>query len=547
MSRLSRRDLLKAGAQAAALAALPAGQWRPLLADWRGAGPAPLPPIEDSDVKALALRAVDAARAAGSSYADVRLTHTYNQGDSITEAMHVGVRALVNGYWGFAASPIWTLDEMDRLGQEAVHQAKVNAIGKPRPVVLASVPKVVDGHWTMPVKRDPFAMDRAEWHDVIEAIHMYINVWNKRHHGRAAASWVLRAWFEPTMQEKAFASTDGSFCTQRLYRSSGDGHIFGVARNNGLGARGSLDFLSPAGVGWELYRDHDLREALWQLFDELAADAQLPVVPLQVGRYDTVLDARAVAVILDRTLGRATELDRAMGYEANATGTSFITNPFGMVGNYQVGTPMLTVTADRSAPGGCATVQWDDEGVVPEEFALVKDGVLTDFQTTREGAGWLEETYTKQQRPVRSRGCAAAPVALNAPLTHTPNLVLKPGMEAQDFEALVGTLKNGIAVKSWGANLAVDMDFQNLNGLVRGGVLYQVRNGKRVARLGNAGMLIRAPDLWKGLLALGGADSARRYGLSATKGEPPQEMFHSVTAVPSVFKQLTLIDVSRKP
>ena len=67
-----------------------------------------------------------------------------------------------------------------------------------------------------------------------------------------------------------------------------------------------------------------------------------------------------------------------------------------------------------------------------------------------------------------------------------------------------------------------------------------------MAKLANAGLLFRAPELWQGVLALGGAASRRRYGRSATKGEPAQETYHSVTAPPAVFKQLTLIDVTRK-
>jgi hypothetical protein len=76
--------------------------------------------------------------------------------------------------------------------------------------------------------------------------------------------------------------------------------------------------------------------------------------------------------------------------------------------------------------------------------------------------------------------------------------------------------------------------------------IYQVKRGKRTAFIGGAGFLFRAPELWKGLLALGGSASARRYGFTSSKGEPSQEVHHSVTAIPATFKQLTLIDPQRK-
>jgi predicted Zn-dependent protease len=91
----------------------------------------------------------------------------------------------------------------------------------------------------------------------------------------------------------------------------------------------------------------------------------------------------------------------------------------------------------------------------------------------------------------------------------------------------------------------VDMDFQGASGLGTGRV-YEVKDGKRVARINGAGFLFRATDLWKGIKALGGPESLRRYGEDASKGEPAQRTWHSVTAPPAAFEQLTLIDVMRK-
>lgn len=212
-----------------------------------------------------------------------------------------------------------------------------------------------------------------------------------------------------------------------------------------------------------------------------------------------------------------------------------------MVGNYQAGSSLLTITGNRSEPGGCATVQWDDEGVVPDEFTLVEDGVLTDFQTTREGAGWLKTSYAKAGKPFRSHACASALSAADAPLQRTPNLMLAPGSEALDFDALVAGMSTGIAIKG----MQPDMDFQGMTGLGVGRV-YEVKRGKRVALLNAAGILFRAPELWKALFAVGGKTSLQRYGMQTSKGEPAQYAYHSVTAVPALFRQLTLIDVLRK-
>lgn len=559
MSRLTRRDLLKAGVKtsvgAAALTLMPS----PLLTRLGGGVLKPLPPIQDAGVKELALRAMEASRAAGANYADIRLTHTYSgnanafSSNSPFESMNVGVRALVSGYWGFASGAAWTPDEMVRLGREAVRQAKANALGKPRPLALAPTPKVVDGHWVTPVKIDPLLVDPAEIQDYCHALEMHASrlFAQALKKGRKFYGFTTGAGYGYTVVEKAFASTEGSFCTQHLCRSSASYTLSTGRKEGGMsGATAAAPLLATEGVGWETIRDQydQLRAWVPRGIDELEEEIKIPVKPIEVGRYDTAVSGQVVAQLLSKTLGSATELDRALGYEANASGTSYLNDPFGMVGKQMVGAPTLTVTANRTAPRGLATVQWDDEGVAPEEFTLVKDGVLTDFQTTRESASWLKEYYGKRGVTVRSHGCAVAEDGGDAPLAQVPNLVMAPGREAQDFDALVRTLKRGLAIRS----LSVTMDFQQLNGMGRPASnweVYEVKDGRRIAVLDGSklGILFRASELWKGLLAVGGPASVQSTAMAATKGEPQQDAMHTATAPAAVFKQLTLIDATRKP
>ena len=538
---LNRRTFLKSGAAVAAIATVP----RPLLAQL-GRTAEPVPPIEDPRLAALAARALDSARSGGSSYADIRLTHTKTRRFYPTfvydeESMEVGVRALVDGYWGFASGPVWSPDEMARLGREAARQAKTNALGKPRVVSLAPAPAVQNGNWTMPVSLDPFALSPFEIEDFLASIASYV----RRTPGAGASDCLAIG----VTQAKAFASTNGSFCTQRSFRTQGGVSIALNLEKQRVQGGFSLDCLSAAGMGWELFsaeriprvRDHSLREEIRQGLEECQEDLLLPVKAVDVGRYDVVFDAVSMASLVDETIGRATELDRALGYEANAGGTSYLNDPLAMVGSYQAGAPLLNVSANRSDAHGAATVRWDDEGVVPDDFTLVKDGVLADFQTTRESAGWLADYYRKRGAPVHSHGCASAPSAVFAPMQHVPNLVLAPGRGGADFDALVAQMSRGIAIKG----AVLDMDYQHGSGLGLGAV-FEVKQGKRVARLASAGFLFRASDLWKSLVAVGGESQLRQYGMAAAKGEPAQTCFHSVTAPPAMMRELTLIDSLRK-
>ena len=71
-----------------------------------------------------------------------------------------GVRVIVNGAWGFAASPLVTPEEIARITGEAVIIAKANATIQPKPVQLAPV-KAYRDRWVTPHEKDPFDVSMA--------------------------------------------------------------------------------------------------------------------------------------------------------------------------------------------------------------------------------------------------------------------------------------------------------------------------------------------------------------------------------------------------
>lgn len=536
----SRRFVVQCGAALGAALALPRSLWasRPLLASL-GGSPELVPPVEDPRLRELIQRALDAARGAGATYADVRLTHGRSRALSVLgssfacsdyEAMNLGVRALVQGYWGFASSPIWSPDEAARLGAAAAALAKTTVSTAPRVVELAPAPTVPDGHWTMPIQSDPFAHSPLELVDYLGGLNEFINRMPHAIPKSNTAVFRTQAW--------AFGSTAGQYCTQRTFLTSGSLVLEVVNPSTREGIQRGLSTLSPTGVGLELYTGQPIKDNLRALYEELRQELLMPVKPVDIGRYDVVLDAHSVAAITSRTIGLASELDRALGYEANASGTSYLNQPAEMVGAFQVGSPLLTVSANRSEPGGAATVQWDDDGVTPVTYDVVRGGVLQRYQTTRESASWLPAGDTNRHA---STGAAYASDANAAPLTRTANLTVAPGDGHADVDSLSAGLSRGVEFHDMGLSI----DFQQLNGLGIGRG-YEIKGGKRIARLSTAGMIFRAPELWKSLKALGGASSAVRFGYSDGKGEPFQGAVHSVTAVPALFREIAVVDPMRR-
>ncbi len=521
-----------------------------------------LPTADDDRLRMLITTAVDTAKSAGATYADARLTFSQRMGiegsnlDDNTgpislggrsETMAFGVRAQMNGYWGFAASPVWTKDEAARLGRVAVDGARANLSGRPRDVEMAPNPNPTSGDWSMPVTDDPFAMDPNEIFDYLGGIKKYLDTLMFEMPFGVPQGLVMGADY--FRQQKAFGSTDGQLVTQRVYRSSG---MFSIAvgesgqRGGWLLARGELDQFTNggAGRGFEAIRTPHTRDWIYQLYLELEEERKLPVVPVDVGRFPVLIHRGAMAGLLKKSVGLATEIDRIMGFEANTSGTSYILEPEESLGSLKLGSPLMNVTATRSMPGGIGQVKWDDEGVEPRDIDLVKNGILTDLQRNREGTAWMKGYLTRTGQPLRSSGCAYA-LDANAPQTiHPADLILHPDPDRDTTVAqLREQIDKGIEFKTGSAF----MDFQQSTGMLNGGTTFLIEKGKRVARVAGAGMLFRTSELWGNLQGLGGPSSTWILGTADPKGNSMwNPAYSSVNTPPALFKEMSIINPFQK-
>lgn len=497
---------------------------------------------EPAEVHALAMRAPDAARAAGATYADVRVTRTLWDGYSIGRPMGewewlaIGVRALVNGYWGFAASPYWEMDEAARLATDAVRQAKTYALGTPRTVSWEPIP-VATGSWKTPIVYDPFAIPLEEKMELASSWTELIRQADRRVSGGLNMSF--------QRQERTVATTDGAYVSQTLYESGG-GYMATMNANRGdlaRNAQANAQFLDQAAAGWELILDAKVPDQFPRIIAELEERMRgYPTRTGDIGRYDLVLDAATMANLVNRTIGVATQLDRALGYEANASGTSYLgPHPETFLGT-PIASPVVNVTANRSLARGLATVQWDDEVVTPTPFTLVKDGVLEDYQTTREQAGWLASWYRAHGRPIASHGCAAADTALSVTMQHMPNLVLEPSQASTGFDDLVAGTKRGLAIIGGSAET-------NLTGS-EGGLFHMHRcreivNGKLGQDVKGLVPIFGSKDFWQHVVAVGGAASAEQHPAREQKGQPDQSTSYTVRAVPAKVTNVACINPVR--
>ena len=137
----------------------------------------------------------------------------------------------------------------------------------------------------------------------------------------------------------------------------------------------------PVGRGWEYLEGSGvgLGAEIDAMPGLLAEKVGAPSV--EPGLLDLVIDPTNLWLTIHESIGHATELDRALGYEAAYAGTSFAT--FDQLGTLRYGSGVMHVTGDRTTAHGLATVAIDDEGVPGQSFDLVRDGVLVGYQLDR--------------------------------------------------------------------------------------------------------------------------------------------------------------------
>lgn len=495
-----------------------------------------------ADFKDLALRAVDAAKAAGAQYADARIARYRSQGIntrerrvlglSDNETAGIGVRALVNGAWGFAATANLTPDAVTAIARSAVDQAKANRAALSRAITLAPYGAVQTGTWRSPIKKDPFEVPIAEKVALLLAAN---EAALKVKGTRFASSGVnfLR-------EEKWFANSDGSFTEQTLFRCSPNVNITAVSADNADFQTRSSD-IAPRGLGYEHFAESDLVGNASKWAEE--AVQKLSAKPVEVGRYDLILHPTHLWLTIHESVAHPTELDRALGFEANYAGTSFVAPPEKVLGTLKYGSDLMNIRADRSQAGSLSACGWDDEGVVPETYDIIKDGTFVDYQTTREQAPYLDWYYKKTGRAVKSHGNSYAQFWSDVQFQRMPNVSLQPGAKDLVWEDIIAATDSGIAIVG---NGSFSIDQQRYNAQFGGQVFYEIKGGKVVGMLKDVAYQMRTPDFWKSMDMIGGQ---RSYWLGGAnndgKGQPAQSNAVSHGCVPSRFRQINVINTGR--
>jgi TldD protein len=492
----------------------------------------------DSSRRQLCMVALDAARGDGATYADARVTEAREQGVytreqrvvslNDAESLGMGVRVRVAGAWGFAASSRVTADEAARLARVAVAQARANAIGADDGADLAETDPVPDGRWQSPSQTDPFDVP------VEEKIELLLGANGEAL--RVSGVRFVTSSIACVRLQTTFASTLGSLIEQTLVRTWPSMTVTAVADDGSDYQSRSSSEIPPMGLGYEHVSQSAFAGRAGTWAEQAVAKLHAPaVVP---GEYDLVLTPSNLFLTIHESIGHPTELDRALGYEADYAGTSFLAPPQAVLGSFRYGPEIMNVQADRTQRGGLATIGWDDDGVPADSWPLVRDGVFVDYQTTRTLAGAIAPITGFD----RSHGCATASGWDRIQFQRMPNVSLLPGVEDLTLDDLVAATDRGILIDGAGS---YSIDQQRYDFQFGGQVCYEIRNGAIAGMLKDVAYQGRTPEFWNSLDLLGGP---RSYALGGTfydgKGQPSQSNAVSHGCPPARFHDVSIINTS---
>jgi len=486
-------------------------------------------------MRSLADAALQRAADLGATYAAFRFGRVSGHSvrlrdgslDGINDSEDVGysIRVVVDGTWGFAADVVRTPEAAARNAERAVALAKVSRPVNTEPVELAPEPSHGEVTWVSSYAIDPFTVSDADKVARLEA-------WSRRLLDQPGVNHVDASLL--SIKENTFyADLAGTVATQQRVRLHPN--VTAVAIDAESGVFEAMSTVAPPvgrgfeyldGDGWDW--DTELEQLPGWLLEKLTAPSVEP------GRYDLVIHPTNLWLTIHESIGHATELDRALGYEANYAGMSFATPD--QLNTLQYGSPIMNVIGDRTVEHGLSSVAIDDEGVAGSTFDIIRDGVLVGYQ--------LDRRIAAAYGFAASNGCAYADSPGHVPIQRMANVSLAPDPTGPGLDALVAGVDDGLLVvgdKSW------SIDQQRYNFQFTGQRFFRIRSGAITGQVRDVAYQATTTDFWGSMVAVGGPETHLLAGaFNCGKAQPGQVAPVSHGAPAAVFAGVNILNTQQE-
>jgi TldD protein len=471
----------------------------------------------------LAELALSSARDKGASYADIRIEEIEEENLSVRNGtaeliekstdFGFGVRVIVSGAWGFAASADVNEESVLKVSGRATEVARASSRVKGKDIVLSPVEKVVDAYQT-PMITDPFSVPLKEKLDYLLHLDSLMNEVSGINQSESYMNFIRR--------RKLFASSEGSIIRQTLVQSGAGISAAALKSHREMGSR---SYPNSSGQhqskGYELIGELKFEGNARRIAQEAVALLSAKECPSETTTI--ILDGPQMSLQIHESIGHALELDRVLGAERNFSGTSFATPD--KLNSLRYGSEIVNVVNDSTHPFGLGTFGYDDEGVGASRSFLIKDGILVGYLSSRETAPLVGTT---------SNGCMRANSWSNVPIVRQINVNLLPGDKT--LEQMISEVDDGIymqTVRTW----SIDDTRESFQMGCEIG--WEIKGGRLGEMIKNPSYSGDSVEFWNSCDAIADQKHWEIWGTpNCGKGQPAQNMPTSQGASPARFRNV---------
>jgi TldD protein len=509
------------------------------------------PLMDTQQKKQLADIALNTAKSFGATYADVRIGRYLNQfvitrekkvqNIVNTESFGIGIRVIVNGTWGFAASNSVTPDGIKKAAERAAVIAKANSKFQKEPVKLAPEKGHGEVSWKTPIKKNGFEVPVKDKVDLLIAANAKAM--------EKGASFVNSLMFLVN-EQKYFASTEGSYIDQDVHRTWPSFTVTMIDRASGQFKNRSA-FSAPVGMGYE-YLDAKAEDKIegpggiilynksYDIVEDagMAAEQAKQIIAaksVEPGKYDLVLEPSHMWLTIHESVGHPTELDRVLGYEANFAGTSYLTLDKWKSGKFNAGSKIVNFVADKTQVGSLGAVGYDDEGVKCKSWDIIKDGTLVNYQAIRDQVNIIDQK--------ESHGCCYSQSWADVQFQRMANVSLQPGKEQITPQQMISNVDKGIYIVKDGS---FSIDQQRYNFQFGGVLFFEIKGGKITGMLKDVAYQANSQEFWNSCVQICDDRDYRLNGaFNDGKGQPSQSNAVSHGSATTRFNGINVINTGR--
>jgi len=470
--------------------------------------------------------ALEAAKQAGATYADVRLNTEKLEDLRVRNARvdflksksstGIGIRVLIKGAWGFASTRDLTPDSVTRTSRKAVEMAQSVPVALNPNFPLEEV-EARKAEWTTPFKTDPFTVP------VEQKIEMLVGCTEEMGKGEriVSAEGNMTFWRD----EKFYLDSAGSELRQTVYHSGGG--ISCYARKEGeLQVRSYPNSFRGQylGGGYEIVEKLDLPGNAARIAEE--ADQLLDAPQCPSGEMDIILMGNQLGLQIHESIGHAVELDRVLGFEIDFAGHSFV--KVSDIDKLKYGNEIVNVECDatwETSPGSLGSFGFDDEGVKAQRSPIISGGLFKGFLSSRDTAAMIN---------TKSNGTCRATSWKDFPIVRMTSVNLLPGESS--LEEMIAGIKHGVLMdtnRSW----SIDDKRWNFQFGTEAG--WMIKDGKLTHMVKNPTYADNTLHFWNNCDAIGDKSQWNIWGTpNCGKGRPMQTMRVGHGTSPARFRSV---------